>query len=157
MEICSERMRIDLVKSDSFQNRFRLKIYPSDKFMAANLENQMGAFSLSPNSVKTDVDIISLIGELLDSVPSKNGTKKIFPVFDDSSKIFVNLNSPIIQYSFEYEELMEIGKLEKNILAFDLSYNSGVNSLSLLIIEAITLTREVFKWQDLWLKSFVES
>ena len=155
MEICSERMRIDLSKSDSFQNRFRIKIYPSDKFMAAKTENQLESFSLGPNDVKTDADIISLIGELLDSVPSKSGTRRSFPVFDDSSKIFVNLNSPIIQYSFKYEELMEIGKLEKNILAFDLYFNGSVNSLSLLIIEAITLTREVFKWQDLWLKSFV--
>lgn len=155
MEICSERIRIDLTKTDSMKMDFKMKIYPAGQFMAQSKADN-GRFILTVENSRTDVDVMSLIGELLDSTNTKSYKKTIglFSLFDTNTSIYVDFQNPIIQYSFKYEDLVQPKKLEKNILAFDLFYNGSVNALSLLILEALSLVREAFKWKELWVEDF---
>lgn len=150
MEICSERIRIELLRNDSIRKEYKIKIYPAEKYLSEDICK----FTLTVDDSRTGVDVLSLIGELLDSANSNTFKKSIglFSLFDSSSSIYVDFNRPIIQYSFKFSDLMEYGKLEKNILAFDLFYNGCVHALSLLIMEALSLTRKVFEWEDLWIE-----
>ena len=151
MEFASDRIRVVLTRVNEFREDYRIRIFPTGRYMINTL-GEVGTFYLNACDVKSEVDVISLTEQIVNSISSDKSKDftSISPLFDTSQAVYSSFSSCIAQLNFKYEDLIEPGKLEKDLIIFDLYYNGYIQGITLLLIEAISLTRKAFKWKDVW-------
>ena len=54
------------------------------------------------------------------------------------------------EFSFTRDKIEDIGSIEKDLLIFDMRYNTGITAITLMICEAVALIRKALKWGDQW-------
>ena len=125
-----------------------INIHPANTKI--NPISELCDLSIDVQDIKTDVDIISIAEEIISKVQKSNESNilSISPYFDTHNKIYVGYDSCIIEYSFKYTNLMNVGEIEKDLIRFDIFYNGVISPVTLVIIEALTLTRKAFKWKE---------
>lgn len=152
MQIITNRMLIILSANFPHTNEFKIKLYPTENLQRERMIDDVGKFYLNVSDIVSDVDVISMVSEIIGKTcERKNLTlESISPYFDGISNVYGGFNNCIVQYKFKSEDLMKIGKIEKNLIKYDLRYNFTITVSTLLIIEALHYVREVFKWKELW-------
>ena len=151
MQINSKRLLINLSRVAPHKDTFKIMLYPAEKPASDNAN--LIQYYLNASDIRSDVDIISIVGELVKAKCDKMGTslESVSPYFDGISIAYTNNSNFITQYMFTYDSLKEVGNLERKLIEYDLKFNFAVTVSTLLIIEALSYVREVFKWKDLWM------
>ena len=130
----------------SAKNYYKIKVYPANPSSI----DVVGLNYLKLEELDTDVDIISLTDEIIEKCTGEDSMQleAISPFIDNKSRMYPGYDSCLTEYSFKYCELMEPGMLEEELIRHDLHFNITITSLSLLLIEAISLTRKAMKWKE---------
>lgn len=151
MEFSSERIKVVLSKTSNYHEHYKIRIFPSRRYLI-NSDNAIVAFNFDVQDIESDIDIFSLTEKIIDSIESDEDAQlsSVSPLFDTTSIVYTGFSTCIASFTFKYEDLANVGLIEKQLIYFDLKYSGKVTSITLLIIEALCLTRKAFKWKDVW-------
>lgn len=138
---CKQSKHCSLVKS-----YYTIKVYPANPKSIA----MIGLDYLKVEELEADVDVISLTDEIIEKCSDEDSMQleAISPFIEGKSRMYPGYDSCLTEYTFKYCELMETGKLEEALIRNDLHFNICISPLTLLLIEAISLTRKAMKWKE---------